>query len=333
MIPLVLITSNARVRKAFSAADRSRTFRLTIGSAAELFDSLMPVSEPTLCYVDLAEYENEPAKLLRKLREDDLLRVGIVDARGVVEDVAALFHHGAVDYLGPALLTSEASTKRLRAAFEYRPVVVKAAPRAASPKPAEWRVSGKSWRGIKSGNEYTFVLLYIEIDLTDEWKKESGREHLDEVMSAFHRHVKHVIAPLRGRVWMWTESGGVVLFPFDGVVCPPIEMCMKLIVDRTIISVEHYSYNTRITYRMALHIGNTFYQVRGNTGTLISDTVNFTFHLGQKFLAPGSFCITETVAPFLAEGLRDCFLPAGRFENVDVFRMKLPSTTVRRARS
>ena len=222
-------------------------------------------------------------------------------------------------------MKSEITTRRLKAALELRPITENHRQATTRQKArSEWAVSGRNWDGIASGKEYTFVLLYVEIDLIDEWTQKSGRAHLGEVMATFHRHVEAIAAPLHGKVWMWTETGGVVLFPFDGDSCPQIELCFKTILDRTIISVEQYTYNAMITYKMALHIGNTLYQDRGNTGTLISDTVNFTFHLGQKFLDAGNFCITETVEPFLAGGLKSCFAPAGVFEQTSIYRMKLP---------
>jgi len=325
MMSLLLITSNATVRKRFGAAERSRTFELAVHTAKYLENGVGSVGEPTLCYLDITECGTELRKVLRTLAKNDRLRVGIIDRDGAIEDVGELFHSGVVDYLGPKPMKSEITTRRLKAALELRPITddqVKVATRQ-DVRP-QWNVSGRNWNGVTSGKEYTFVLLYVEIDLNDEWKQKSGRAHLGEVMSAFHKHVETITAPLHGRVWMWTETGGVVLFPFDGDSCPQIELCFKTILDRTIISVEHYTYNALITYRMALHVGNTLYQDRGNTGTLISDTVNFTFHLGQKFLDPGNFCITETVAPFLARGLRGCFSPAGEFEQTSIYRMKLP---------
>ena len=180
------------------------------------------------------------------------------------------------------------------------------------------------WKNIRSGKEYTFVFLYVEIDLVDEWRKKSGKAHMNEVLTAFHTHIDREVGRLGGKVWMWMESSGLVLFPFDGESIPMIEAGMKLILDRTIISAEYYTYNTLITYRMAIHVGNTVYRPRGDTGTLVSGTVNFLFHLGQKFLKPGNFLVTETAAPFIPEGLADCFRPAGTFEQTKILRMRLP---------
>jgi len=325
VIPLLLVTSNRTVRKRFAAADRSRTFELIVKDGAFLKNGVKSIEDRTLCYVDVADLGANVRTSIRSLCRQPYLRIGVIDREGSVSDVAELFHLGAVDYLGPTPLKSEIPTKRLKTALELKPIDRETMSRQRRPRRRpEWIVSGRDWKGIKSGYEYTFVLLYVELDLIDEWKQKSGKDHLGEVMSAFHAHVEKMTAPLGGRVWMWTETGGLVLFPFGGTSCPQIELCMKTVIDRRIISVEQYSYNSLITYKMALHIGNTLYQKRGNTGTLISDTVNFTFHLGQKFLGTGEFCLTEPVEQFLSEGLKDCFAPAGEFEHTAIYRMKLP---------
>ncbi|MBP7583491.1 MAG: hypothetical protein KBA61_05635, partial [Spirochaetes bacterium] len=37
------------------------------------------------------------------------------------------------------------------------------------------------------------------------------------------------------------------------------------------------------------HVGNTVYRVRGDTGSIISDSINSIFHLGQKYAPDSSY--------------------------------------------
>ena len=325
-IRVVLITKEKAIEKRFAAIRRSKTFDFEARPEIPNRRELESVEIPTLLYLDVALI-TESRRLLKL--ENEHLRIGFVDSKLVVPDTAELFHRGAVDYLGPELLKSELATQRIKSAAEFRPF--EAPPEPVPAKPSQSAALGSDWQRIRTGREYLFVLLYIEIDLIDEWKKKSGKTHLDEVMESFHKHVKRIVAPVDGRVWMWMNSGGLVLIPFDGESCPTVERCMKVILDRIIISAEYYTYNTIITYRMALHIGSTLYESRGNTGKIVSDTVNFMFHLGQKYLKPQNLFLTETIVPFLPEGLRDCFTDAGTFEGVGIHRMKLPIGLEQRA--
>ena len=323
MIKLIVCTSEATIKRRFDAANRSRAYE-TVFVTYEDIKNVDPTAA-TLLYIDVESVPKDLEKSVRSLSKREYLRVGIIDKKGVLKDIAALFHHGVVDYLGPALSKLEISTKRLKEVFDFRPVETQEATAVApEPKSNSWKIAEDGWKSIKSGHEYTFVLLYVEIDLVSEWQEKSGRAHMNEVLSAFHKHIERIISPLGGKVWMWAENAGLVLFPFDGETCPLVETCFKLVLDRRLMSAEYYTYNTLITYRMALHIGNTVYQSRGKTGTLISDTVNFMFHLGQKYLSARNFHITDAVEPFVPPGLKKCFAPTGPFENHEILRMRLP---------
>jgi hypothetical protein len=168
--------------------------------------------------------------------------------------------------------------------------------------------------------------MYTELDLHSDWKKKSGKLHLDKVGTDFHNFIERWVTPINGRIWMWEQFGGLVLFPFDGTNCEALLTCFKLMLNRTIISTEEFSYDILLSYRIALDIGNTVYKKRGETGTVISDTVNFLFHLGKRFADPGKLYLTDNVAAFIPSGLRDYFVPAGDFEGKTLQRMRLPVT-------
>jgi hypothetical protein len=349
---IMLFSDSRRIGAAFAAADRSRTCVVIHKAVSNLQDTLSELSarssiNETVCYIDLGDFEGDIKRLVRKYREDSSVRIGIIDTRRSISDPGSLFHLGVADYLGPELLKVEIPVKRLTRALDFvnssrQPVDNPVRPRQQTGNAVlgsegsseetqsekmcigENLIPSRSWRQVNSGKEYTFALLYIQIDLVDEWRKKSGKDHLNKVTSAFHTHVKQVTSHHDGKVWMWTEQSGLVLFPFDGSGCPAIRTCMKLILDRILLSTEYYTYNTLVTYRMAIHIGNTVYRTRGKTGTLVSDTVNFLYHLGQKFLKPGNLMVTESAFPFIEPGLAECFLPVGTFEGYKIHRMRLP---------
>jgi hypothetical protein len=83
-----------------------------------------------------------------------------------------------------------------------------------------------------------------------------------------------------------------------------------------------YDFDIIPSYRVALHIGATTYHTRGQTGRIVSDSVNTIFHLGRKFTRPGHFCMTETAVPYIPAGIRQYFVPAGRFEGHEITRMR-----------
>ena len=81
--------------------------------------------------------------------------------------------------------------------------------------------------------------------------------------------------------------------------------------------------NTVITYRLVMHIGNSVFKKRGSTGNIISDTMNSIFHIGQKYIEPKNFNITEDVLRYLKNGLKENFVPDGNFEGNDIYKFKI----------
>ena len=160
--------------------------------------------------------------------------------------------------------------------------------------------------------------------MVEEWKKKSGRAHIDKILDIFHRHIEKTFVPYGGKIWMWMNHGGLVLFPFNGENCTFLEACLRLVLNRRIISIEEYGYNTLITYKMAVHIGNTIYKTRGETGEIISDSINFLFHIGKKYAEKERFYVTESVKPFMPQGLAELFKQNGDFEGVKMYSLRLP---------
>lgn len=325
---IIVCTENRSLIKAFKAIDKSRTFDLETAAPGNVKQVLADNRESALVYLDASVFSTtQIRRFLKAPALEDNYRFGIIDGAGDIDDPATLFYQGAADYISKDLAKQGITVARLKQAVSYCDFseTLPEAPLKAALKD-DWKLSGRSWAGVKSGEEYTFCFMYIEIDLIDEWKNKSGHRHLDEVKAAFQQHVNHFAEGLSGRIWMWMDLYGVILFPFDGKRCDPILEAMRLVLNRTIISAEQYEYTTTISYKIALHIGNTIYRSRGNTGTIISDSVNFLFHVGHQFAKPGNFYLTEPVSRFIPRSLEDCFLPAGTFEGIPIVRMRLPVT-------
>ena len=329
---VVVFSTNQPLIGKLKPLEKSRHFDYQTADPDSLKKILTKANGQTLVYLDASQFgQTQINKTLKESVKTDAFCVGIIDSAGVIDDPGNMFHLGAVDYLSKKTVQRGVTTQRVQKVISYcdfneTPEEEKV---NTYPEPV-WKLSGSSWKNVKSGQEYTFCFMFVEIDLIDEWKNKSGRAHLDEVKAAFQKHVQQFAQALSGRIWMWMDLGGLILFPFDGKRCEPILDGIRLILNRLIISAEAYTYQTSIGYRLALHIGNTIYRTRGETGTIVSDAVNFIFHLGQKFAQPGNFYLTEPVTRFIPEQLKECFVSAGLFEEIPISRMRLPVNPVRR---
>lgn len=323
---IILCTDNKKTMAWFAPLERSRKYTLTVCSPEDLADFLKKSNSRYLLYLDLSSFTvDEWEKQFKLLVRKETLRLAVVDPKHVVTDPGALFHAGAVDYLSRRVAESDITVKRAEAAAALKPF-----PENENHEDHvllqkdKWIPAVNGWKDIREGREYSFFMLYLELDMLDEWKKKSGATHLEDIQEIFHRHIERTFTPAGGHIWMWMNTGGVVLFPFDGTRCPCIEACLRLILNRRIISIEEYGYNDLITYTMAVHLGNTVYKTRGDTGEIVSDAINFLFHVAKKKARREHLYVTENVLPFLAPGLKELFHDDGTFEGVKIFTSRLP---------
>jgi hypothetical protein len=123
-------------------------------------------------------------------------------------------------------------------------------------------------------------------------------------------------------IWMWSDWGGVILFPFDGSNSAPIFLAARLMINRPLISIEELRVDSIVDYRLALHVGNTVYNTRGDTGTIISEDLNFFFHLGKRRVEANSLYVTEAAYPQIPQGLQPLFTRQEVFEGSGLYRMR-----------
>lgn len=323
---IVLFTDRSSVEKQFDAVRRSRVHAFSCHPLSELRKRVKTVDRGSFLYVDITGYEeDERSRLLAYLSRLKDFHYGIIDTEGKLKDVASLFHNGASDYVNRGLLIEGMSVKRISKASllrsiesaEQRPSVSTIDGQKAIP-------SGRDWGTVRSGHEYTFGMMYIELDRQTTLKNKLSEGQLNSLMNSFQDYIERSVAPYWGKIWIWNDFGGLILFPYNGQKSEAPVVCLKLMLDRKIFSVEETKLDTILSYRIAFHIGNTVYKRKGDTGTIVSKSINAIFHLGQKYLHEGQFYITEEALNLSHEGIRDSFTPVGNYEGYDIYRMKLP---------
>lgn len=310
---LVLITRRKEALSCFDTIKRSRSIELEI---LETPDWKKLISENgSMIYLDVGSLSpRETRKAIRILESQDTLSYGIVDPGGMIDDPGDLFHGGASDYIGPGLSGKRLPVSRIDQALNFYPYI----------DDKEEECGDLSWENIREGEEYPFYLLYAELDILPEWKTKSGSSFITGLLNTFETHLNRVLLPLGGQLWMKSDYGGLYLFPYSEGSTDIITACMRLILNRVLISMEVFSYGTLLPYHFSLDTGTTVYRKKGNTGTLISDAVNFIFHLGQQHTQPGQFILSSRAAEHIPAGFADCFVSDGKYHDQQLLRMKMP---------
>ncbi len=280
---------------------------------------------PTLCYLDVASLPaGRLSGCLRLVRSRPELSYALVDRRGELRDVPRLFQEGAADYVDREALRTGVTGKRLMRVLSFLRTRRSEVP-LGLPGPAGGRFqpSGADWSEVVPEREYTFCLLFVELDGREEMEKKYGVKNLGIALASFRGFLENAVKPASGRLWIWTGFGGVVLFPFSGADCPPLGCLFRMVLFKHLYDVEDSLFPNFLSYRLAMMIGNLTYTQR-NVGSVVSDSLNSVFHLGAEFAKPGQFYVTEDVLRFGHPAFKDYFQEAGDFEGRRILRMRVP---------
>jgi class 3 adenylate cyclase len=253
--------------------------------------------------------------------------IGILDPAGKVKDVAALFHAGAVDYVGKGLGLKALTAKRLKSVSGFAARGTGTGPGASAGAvdnaAAETAGAGDGWAGVKEGREHSFAFLFIEVDDAEEMKKRYEPANLASAMETFRDFVARIVTPFGGRQWMWSRFGGLVLFPLREQETPALLCALRILLLRVFYDTEESPLPGMISFRMALSTGSTVYHAN-DTGKIVSDGINSIFHLGRRHAQPGQFLVSAEAAAMAPEPLRPYLVGAGTYEGRRIFRFLQP---------
>ncbi len=294
----------------------------------ELKKALPSLEMVPLIYLDVQGLgEKEKTRLMDLVSANAKVRFSILDPAGGIEDVASVFHCGAVDYIGKRMAVKSPPARRRNAPLAYARRIGAGGDEPALPEvpldvPPEFT---DGWAEIRPGQEHTFAFLFIEVDEAEELKKRYEPENLAGAMATFHDYVERTVKRHGGRLWMWSRFGGLALFPLRERA-PFAPICgLRMLLSSVFYDYEESPLPGRLSFRMALSVGSTVYK-DGDTGKIVSDAVNSIFHLGRRFTGPGQFLITADAHELVPPQLRGFFQAAGSYEGRRIHRMLRPTS-------
>jgi len=266
---------------------------------------------------------------------------GIIDQKGNIRDVAPLFFDGACDYLGNGFFKDSSSVdlKRIKDAVQWQSKLISAsstgtaednssrAPSAGFLNsgiklPSEKTFPG--WKKIRAGQDMPFYLLFCSLQGKTPLDTRLTDKALANVHNRFLAYLEDNFFEGDGLLWM--NSGKDCLFlipPKAKCVEAAVKASISMIISAPLIVFETLNITVPSNFVFALHYGTLNYNPPGETGTVVSDAVNFIFHLGNKYAQPGRLTISgELPDKTIPPPLQDCFCPAGSFENRKIWHTK-----------
>ena len=307
----------------------------------EAESSLRP--EPRdMYYLDVSDLSDaEIKKAVSRLKKDcKSAPWGVIDPKGSVKDPALLFFEGASDYLGPhSFKESEAlDPKRLKTAHQWRTALVgntggTAVPDGKNVTKSSLPMTGiklppvslfPGWEDMKVGKTMPFYLLYCSIQGKIPLNTRLGEKAYDLLHQRLSAYLFKNFKDGDGLAWL--DSGHDFLFllpPKAQCVQATIAACIRMLVSAPLIAMEILGLTIPANFVFTLHYGPITYSPPGKTGTVISDAVNYIFHLGPKKSMPGRLTISDQLPDgSVSSVLEDSFVCAGEYEGHKIWHTK-----------
>ena len=281
-------------------------------------------------YIDVSDFSPaELKKVIGQIKKSGCFW-GIIDPKGAAEDPASFFFIGAGDYIGPALVKKGLDKKRFAEALSWaagaggkeadkteKPLNEKKGPKLPTQK-------FKGWKSIRTGTTDSFFFIFVSLSGKTNLRALVGESVFNATKTRLRDVLQQGLREANALPWMETEDTSLFLVPGtidDGKAA--VEAALKLILNSQLISIEKLLLSVKVDFTIAMHYGKTIFQAPGKTGAVISESVNYIFHLGTKKAEGGRLTITDDVPDeAVPDELKDLFVDAGVFENIPIRHSK-----------
>ena len=170
-----------------------------------------------------------------------------------------------------------------------------------------------NWGSLNSGKQYSITVMSIDVVENSKLVKKYGNRTMEKVYFHLKRFLEDRIGQYDGRIWNFAGDGGLVAFTFRkhqdrAVLCAlEIQRSMHLFQLR-----ENIPLKDPLSLRIGLDTGRIKFQI--NTGTIVSEVINYASHLEKKNSEAGGVSLSGTLHSELSLKIGDLFTCRGEFE-------------------
>ncbi|QQO09856.1 hypothetical protein [Breznakiella homolactica] len=288
-----------------------------------------------ISYLDAGDYPGPDIKKAAALlkRRSNGAPWGILDIKGAVDDPAAWFFEGASDYIGPKLFKAGIDKKRFRnitafAGGQDRAPGGEASRDVGIPKNTAAKIIPSKftrWEDIRANEVVPFFFLFVSLSSQTNLRSRIGEHAYNLLRTRLRSYLQQTFKKAEALLWMETETNSLFLIPSRSVYAKnAVTASLKSLLGSPLVTFESLGLtNIPVSFTFALHYGKTPFRAPGKTGTVVSDAVNFIFHLGTKHAERDRLTVSEDVPmEAIPEQLRDMFITAGTFEGRAIIRSR-----------
>ena len=263
---------------------------------------------------------------------------GIIDPAGEAEDPALFFFECGRDYIGPGLVKKGLTKKRFAAAEKPESLQNTDSKTAEKTKLTHSEhkpalpisrlklpdTTFEGWKSLHAGSPSPFFFLFVSVTGRSGLRSKVGESVFSAVKDRLRKVLQQALNEADALLWMETENNSLFLIPPRAPNArAAVEAGLKLIVNSRLIGIEKLGLSFPLDFTIALHYGESVFRAPGKTGSIVSEPVNYIFHLGVKKAEPGRLTISGKIPEeALPKGLADLFSSAGIFEGIPIIHSK-----------
>lgn len=275
--------------------------------------------DDAVIYLDAAALPKRGlADALDRLSSSRHLRWALIDRARTFHDPAAIFHAGGCDYVGPEAQEGAIDAQRLERVAAY---AARLDPEAS--RHHAHRAHGSSfpgWDALEEGKSYELLTLYAALADADGLRTRLGENRFARLKANAQTLAANLAQDAGGLLWIVDDRSFLLLFQPE-TVTQVITSCLKVLANMQLISFEQFRLEQEtVSLSFSLRRAPVPWQKPGKTGTVISDALNYIFHLGRRFTPPGSIDLVDGLGAELPPRLAARLESAGDFEGRPVER-------------
>jgi len=309
----ILVSKSKAAELLFSSSDFGRM------APPDLDAALADPPADAILYLDASSFTRKAlGEILDRLAAVKRPRWAVVDRSRVLDDPAALFHSGALDYVGPDAPEGFVDDGRLGSvdAFAQRAEAEQGRQRLHRPKAGSF----PGWDALSEGQSYDLLIMYASLCDADGLRTRLGDMRFTRLKGNALALVGAMAQELDGRLWIADDRSFLCLFQPDSLPAA-FNACLGLLANARLCSFEHFKLEQEVArLSFSFHRAPVPWQKPGQTGTIVSDAINFIYHLGRKFTPCGVIDLVRETAAELPERLAAHLVDAGGFEDKAILR-------------
>lgn len=174
------------------------------------------------------------------------------------------------------------------------------------------------WGVLRDGKVYPFSVVSIDITGNSALVKKFGSGKMQKLYARLWTYLKSRLAPYNGRIWSWAGDGGLIAFTFKNHLWNAVKFAIETQATLPLFySENHYPIKEPIKLRFGLDSGKI--QFRYNTGSMVSEVINYACHLEKQVCEPGKVAVSDIIYKDTPKIITSCFEKHSVFEERPAF--------------